>query len=114
VGCADGFLHLLSLTGRVLFKQRVHASALASIQCRSSRRGVHAHAALEDVVVTCADTVLRIEGADISGRSVNGLGAVQIVDFGSTADLQNVLAGVAAPAAMHAASGEPYPERGDT
>ena len=51
------------------------------------------------------DTVLRIEGADISGRTVNGQGAVQIVDFVSTTDLQNVLAGGATATLVSGFSG---------
>jgi hypothetical protein len=42
-------------------------------------------------------TTLKIKGSDIDQRSVNGLGAVQILDFSSGTDLQYVVAGEAAP-----------------
>lgn len=64
-GTADGFLHIISLAGEIILKQRIHSSAITSIQARCQPMGLHPEAALEDITITLADSVVRITALDL-------------------------------------------------
>jgi hypothetical protein len=64
-GTSDGFLHLVSLSGVIVFQQRIHSAPLQHIQCRTHTQGLHAEVSLEDITLTFPDSVVRVTALDL-------------------------------------------------
>jgi len=60
VGTSLGYLHLHATSGRLIHRQRLHATACCSVQVRNRGQGLDERDASEDVTVGFADAVARI------------------------------------------------------
>lgn len=65
-GTQRGLLRLYAPDGTLLQSQRLHDSAVVSVSCRAAGAGANGADPAEDISISCADALLRLDALDVA------------------------------------------------